>query len=111
MTLGYTATVGTSQQTFPLGATIQFSSTFSPSNPPNAVVIVSFFQNGVLLTGGTGNIPMTFQSGTTWTAQWDSGLADGGPVQWEVHSTPPSPIAAGIGNFFLASNNSTVAGL
>lgn len=110
MTLGYTATVGTSQQTFPLGATIQFSSTFAPTNPPGAVVVVSYFSGGQLTTG-TGPITMTFQSGTTWTAQWDSGLSDGGPVEYEVHSTPPSPIAAGIGAFFLASNNATVPGL
>ena len=108
MPLGTGTPTVTGITTIPLGATVLFTSTFSPSNPPGANVSLSYFVQGQLTTG---SVTMTFQSGTTWTAQWDSGVCDGGRVDWEIYSTGGLPVAAQIGFFFLSSNDATVAGL
>lgn len=88
-----------------LGSTVEISTTFSPGNPPGAVVNLAYFQQGNLVQT---LVTMSNIGGFTWQGQWDSRGADPGVVSFSVHTTGPTPVVVNNGQFLLASNNATL---
>lgn len=69
------------------GSTVVFTTVFvDPSlvivNPASATLYVTYRANNVLTTA---TVPMT-QGPSSWTASWDSSVADGGRADWCIRS-------------------------
>lgn len=88
------------------GATVFFSVVFydqndAPTSPSSASLKLAYKIAGastittIVLTAGPSN---------TWTATWDSSVADRGYVDWWAQSTP-APKSALQGNFLLDAND------
>src|SRR5512146_1122345 len=86
------------------GNTVVFTANFYDQNgqiitPVAAQVRVAYAVRGVSTIA---TLSMT-NSGGTWTADWDSSVADAGNVDWHTQSTG-SPSAADDGSFTLSAN-------
>ncbi len=87
------------------GATLTFNVAFeapdgSILSPPSATLHVSFVQLKARVTADP--IPMT-RNGDTWTARWDSSVAEAGKVYWHIRAGS-DPKSAGEGAFLLTAN-------
>lgn len=87
------------------GNTVVFIATFYNQDgqafvPAGAETIIVYNVSG---TPTTATLTMSVV-GSTWTAQWDSTVADTGTVEWHVNSTGGPPNAAADGQFTISAN-------
>jgi hypothetical protein len=91
------------------GSTVVFATVFTDPtgvtvNPVSATLHLEYRASGTL----TATSIALVQSGNTWTASWDSSVADGGRVDWHIRSTGTFP--AGLEGTLKLKTNSANPG-
>jgi len=86
------------------GSTVVFVTTFKDDtgaivNPASANLYLKFRTGNVIQSA---TVPLV-QSGNTWTASWDSSVADGGRADWHIRSAGTNK-AAMEGSLSLKTN-------